>query len=132
MTDKDLRRFVFALLVFSPFLAPLGAADLPSGPLDAPSAPPSESPRAPLRASFSMDVASAYFFDSGYVVDDGPVVQPAFGVSDGRAFLPLKFAFWGNYALEREAPPAVLQRLGLAGAVGPRDRLLRRLLAQTL
>ena len=104
MTDKDFRRFVFALLAFSPFLAPLGAADLPSGPLDAPSAPPAESPRAPLRASFSMDVASAYFFDSGYVVDEGPVVQPAFGVSDGRAFLPLKFAFWGNYALEREAP----------------------------
>jgi len=59
------------------------------------------------RVRVSVDVASAYFFDSGYVVSDGLVIQPAFFFTNGRQVLPLRASFWGNYAMNQHGPMTV-------------------------
>ena len=55
-----------------------------------------------LYAFSSLDVASAYIFDSGTVMNNSMVLQPDFGFGfDAFDTMPLEFDAWGNYATDR-------------------------------
>ena len=58
-----------------------------------------------LTASASLDVASASIYDSGTVLSDSLVLQPAFSIGfDAFDAVPLTFGTWANYATDKLDP----------------------------
>lgn len=55
-----------------------------------------------VSASATLDVASAYIYESGAVIDDSLVIQPGFSVGfDALGGIPLSLGTWANYSTDK-------------------------------
>lgn len=55
-----------------------------------------------VSASAYIDVASAYIYESGAIMDDGLVIQPGFSVGfDAFDMIPLSLGTWANYSTDK-------------------------------